>query len=519
MAYTDPTGYVPRMSTPLTLTGEPAAPAAPAPAATGAFQGVDPAYLQRYFADQNALGPEGSMQNLSLLVGALGSNPTAGPVQAVKDVYGNDIAGGATVIPGLGQALTPEGTLQNQRAVSQYSSEQQRAARTRAAALIAAGATAGTLATGGLGAGFAPGSAAAPGATGAVASTGAAGTGLATPGLTAIPAATGAVAPFAGAGAATTAAGAVGAAAPIVGAGTGAGTAATAATGATGLGSKILGALDTAGGGGDDIFSKILGGVNVAGALGAAAGGNDLSDLLGLTNRDLENQVRTAEFSPGQVALPGGAGAGVDPTTGAVTSSLGDLDPIRRMLLSTASGQTQDPEIAAALKSYGMGSFGSTGDLEAQRLAQLREQAQPYEQKLFQGINQNLFSRGRLGAEDSATGEAYSGFARGLSEADTARQIAAGEYAQTAQNQRYQQGIQAFGLGDQFNSSALQRMLASTGGAMDLTKLSALPLEVQLAFASAKSNAQLGVGTNLIGLNSAQASPADLLARYLQGGT
>lgn len=106
----------------------------------------------------------------------------------------------------------------------------------------------------------------------------------------------------------------------------------------------------------------------------------------------------------------------------------------------------------------------------------LRAQANPFERKAFQGINQNLFSRGRLGANDSATGEAYQGFSRGLAEADTQRQVA------------------AMGLGDQLQTSALQRALGATQGAGALTTLSTLPFDMALKLAIAKSGAAVNQG-------------------------
>lgn len=149
---------------------------------------------------------------------------------------------------------------------------------------------------------------------------------------------------------------------------------------------------------------------------------------------------------------PGAEGAG----GAGGNSPLGDLEPARGMFANIAA-------------------TGNVGDNSQGKILELlRQQANPFEQKAFQSINQNLFSRGRLGADDSATGEAYQGFSRGLAEADTGRQLA------------------AFGLSDQMQNSQLQRMLGGAQGASGLTGLSTLPFDMALKLAMARSGAQLG---------------------------
>lgn len=165
---------------------------------------------------------------------------------------------------------------------------------------------------------------------------------------------------------------------------------------------------------------------------------------------DVDWSTIAAKFgAPGYAAAPGaegGAGA-------AGESPLGDLEPARAGFAGIAAGAPVGPN--------------SRGEI----LNLLREQANPFETKAFQGINQNLFSRGRLGAEDSATGEAYQGFARGLAEADTGRQLA------------------AFGLSDEIQTNELNRRLGAAQGATGLTGLSTLPFEMALKLAMAKSGA------------------------------
>lgn len=154
--------------------------------------------------------------------------------------------------------------------------------------------------------------------------------------------------------------------------------------------------------------------------------------------------------SPGY-AQPAGA-------PGAPTSTLGDLEPARGMFANLAASQGAE---------VGANNQGAILDL-------LRRQAQPFEQQAQNRLNNNLFMRGRLGTEDSATGEAFRSFSRGLAEADTQRQVA------------------AMGLSDQLRTSALGRSLNAAQGASALTTLSTLPFDMALKLATARSQSALG---------------------------
>lgn len=160
----------------------------------------------------------------------------------------------------------------------------------------------------------------------------------------------------------------------------------------------------------------------------------------------------------GAVGRPNYAQPAAGTPGGTPGSPLGDLEPARGGFAGLAAN-----EIAAA----GQNTQGNILEL-------MRTQARPFEQEAFNRINNNLFSRGRLGLEDSATGEAYRGFSRGLAEADTGRQLS------------------AFGLADQLRTSSLNRGLAATQGAAGLTELSTLPFDMALRLAMARSGASLG---------------------------
>lgn len=173
---------------------------------------------------------------------------------------------------------------------------------------------------------------------------------------------------------------------------------------------------------------NIFGGLQGLAGLSAMTGGNDLSDLFGLTGAD------AGAFRAVNTATPGGGGTNYNPDTNTLTGTGGNLDPVQAQLAAAAGTN---------IAQSGQNTQGNILEL-------LRQQAAPQEAKAFQGINQNLFSRGRLGAQDSATGEAYEGFARGQSLADLSRQVA------------------AYGLSDQLQTSALGRGLGAMSGSSQL---------------------------------------------------
>jgi hypothetical protein len=133
---------------------------------------------------------------------------------------------------------------------------------------------------------------------------------------------------------------------------------------------------------------------------------------------------------------------------------------------------------------------------QANILELLRTQAQPYEQQAQNRLNNNLFMRGRLGGEDSVTGEAYRGFSRGLAEADTGRQIA------------------AMGMSDQLQTGSMNRALGATQGAGALTSLSTLPFDMALKLAMAKS----GANTQAAGVATSGTGLLDMWSKFMGGG-
>lgn len=216
--------------------------------------------------------------------------------------------------------------------------------------------------------------------------------------------------------------------------------------------------------------------------------------------------------------VPGGSVASPIDTT--IAGSIGDLEPTRQLLRDISLGQGVDPGVAGALQNTATANLygGNTPGMSAAYLDLLRQQAQPYEQQAFQGINQNLFSRGRLGMDDSVTGEAYRQFSRGLGEADVARQRLALDFGSTEAQNVFGRGLQAATLGDQLQSGALGRILNSAQGAEGLARFGSYPLELALQFGVARSNAAVGGNTALAALSPQRANPFDMFTSYLGAG-
>lgn len=95
------------------------------------------------------------------------------------------------------------------------------------------------------------------------------------------------------------------------------------------------------------------------------------------------------------------------------------------------------------------------GDVQAQTLANLRAQAQPFEERQFAGLNNNLFATGRLGTTGGAL--QTEAFARGLGQADLSRQLEATNQARLTQQNALSlsQGLAGIGNQNAINGDAL----------------------------------------------------------------
>jgi len=241
--------------------------------------------------------------------------------------------------------------------------------------------------------------------------------------------------------------------------------------------------LQPFGGGADaSAFENVFAALQGLGGLSSLGGGNALSDLFGFTNSSADDAMRSATIGAHGTSGPGGASTQYDPATGQITASGGNLDPFQGQLAQYAQSQLGQADSAAQQQKY---------------LDLLRQQAQPYEQQVTNSVNNNLFSRGRLGAEDSTTGLAYRELAKGLSLADLSRQTTALDYGQ----QETQNVFDRARLSGDLSSQLQNRAFAPQAGATNTNIASA--------------NAQLGVGTGLTNLGMTTTNPLDALMQYL----
>ena len=241
--------------------------------------------------------------------------------------------------------------------------------------------------------------------------------------------------------------------------------------------------LQPFGGGADaSAFENVFAALQGLGGLSSLGGGNALSDLFGFSNSSADDAIRSGTIGAHGTAGPGGASTQYDPATGQITASGGNLDPFQGQLAQYAQAQLGQADSGMQQQKY---------------LDLLRAQAQPYEQQITNSVNNNLFSRGRLGAEDSTTGLAYRELAKGLSLADLSRQTTALDYGQ----QETQNVFDRARLSGDLASQLQNRAFAPQAGATNTNIASA--------------NAQLGVGTGLIQNNMTTTNPLDALMQYL----
>ena len=181
-----------------------------------------------------------------------------------------------------------------------------------------------------------------------------------------------------------------------------------------------------------------------------------------------------------------GANLGIDAASGIQRDAINGLDPNSPLFASLLSSQGFGD--AAGLGANGFQSalqnqfFGTAGQLgaqtdfsglEASRLDTLRQQAAPFEERAFSGLQDNLFATGRLGT--TGGGIQTEAFARGLGQADLSRQIAAGDFAQRQQAQNASLagsfaglGSNLAGLEDDLLTSAFSRFGQTAGLSQDL---------------------------------------------------
>lgn len=100
------------------------------------------------------------------------------------------------------------------------------------------------------------------------------------------------------------------------------------------------------------------------------------------------------------------------------------------------------PELAEAARGFTPENMAA---LQSEELARLRAASAPEEQRMFQQMEDQLFSRGQMGT--SGGGERYRGFYEAQSMADLARQGQAFDTARLRQMDRFNTALQAVGSG------------------------------------------------------------------------
>lgn len=189
-----------------------------------------------------------------------------------------------------------------------------------------------------------------------------------------------------------------------------------------------------------NLGSNIFAGLQGAGLLGSLFGGNSISDALGLTG------ANASKFAGVNVAGPGGAASTYNPDTNTVTGTRGNLDPFQAQLAQYAGNQLGQTDFTK----------------QSQNVLDLfRQRAAPQEQRQWNAVNNNLFSRGQLGAGSTATGEAYRGLSEAQNSADLERQIAAQQFGQSMTNDAYTRAIGAGNASGNLQLGAAAPTLAS----------------------------------------------------------
>lgn len=335
--------------------------------------------------------------------------------------------------------------------------------------------------------------------------------------------------------------------------------------------------------------------------LGAGLG--VLSGISGLFGSKKPKPPPTTTLSPFNFYGPGGTGGGYAPGRGPGQGTLqlnyGDLDPFRSGLLGLAQGSGDfaanagiPPEVLAAAgrvegaagipaslqamfggaAGMGMGGLGrafsdlmgrsGAGNFDSvygDTLSRLRTQAQPFEDRAFQQLQQNLFGTGRMGT--TGGGLQTEAFARGLGQADLDRQLQAGGEARTQMGlddtllgnafSRFSDTSRLFGdqitqgfgfnqagfdrsqqlLGNAsalsempmaFRGTALSQMLQALQGQAGLQSQLMQPMEFGLNAEQAASNARLGSASNMVAYQNSpaytmgQLGPANAMSQLSQ---
>ncbi|MHC4302755.1 MAG: hypothetical protein ACYS7Y_36310 [Planctomycetota bacterium] len=222
-------------------------------------------------------------------------------------------------------------------------------------------------------------------------------------------------------------------------------------------------------------------------ALAGAKKAKKAADADRAQSQEVMDRLAQVQFNPFSTSGFGGAGglaggqaaqlAAMGQFPGAAFGQLGALG-------QQAFGRAQDIGAGGFQRVLQNQLFGRAGELAGQTdftglrdqtLGTLRQQAAPFEERAFGGLQENLFATGRLGSSGGAL--QTEAFARGLGEADLSRQLQATQVAQTQQAQNAALARQFGGMGaglagleDKMLGSAFQRFGGTAGLGADLQR-------------------------------------------------
>jgi hypothetical protein len=197
-----------------------------------------------------------------------------------------------------------------------------------------------------------------------------------------------------------------------------------------------------------------------------------------------------------------------DSVSGGYSSLLNGADP-------AAMGAGANEQMA-----MGRGLLGNRyGDVAANQLNLMRQQAAPGEEQAYNSLQQRMFSQGRMGS--TGGGRDMQAFAKGLGEADISRQLGAQQFAQGLYSQDQATGSSMFnsGVGNLLQSLGLsgQQQLGALSGlgnfGMDFNNTGYSRANDRVA----RAESMFGFGEALRGSGTRQSSEALNLLSGLAG--
>ena len=219
--------------------------------------------------------------------------------------------------------------------------------------------------------------------------------------------------------------------------------------------------------------------------------GGSINGQTGQFSADPQTQALFAALQGGGMNLAGGGMFGNEAFQQALGGiNLGGEMGMQNALLSQQMGPTAFGQMGGQLgnvlglaNQYGNALSSNTfGQTQASELANMRAAAQPEQNRIMNKIDDRLFSRGMLGTNSTATGEAYRGMQEAFGQQDMNFQTEAFNRAlgQRGQQLGAFQGLQGLGLGIegqgfgqllsslQQNQSAGQQRLQNAFGMFDM---------------------------------------------------